>query len=370
MSNIMINQVCNLRCKYCFADETVNQEVHADNMTFENFKKALQISIRDSRDRIGIIGGEPTIHPEFLRFVKYAAEEYPNNPIVLFSNGIELKKFWKIFLYKNVNCLWNFNGPEISGKQWERIKDSADYIFNELNLQSHFTLGLNLYDINMDYKFFVDACREYNIKTARLAITVPNSKSDRSDGYLERIKQMKDLLIEVCEALASVGTRPHLDCTPIPPCVVTPEDRERIDAFHKKLDMNYKESKFFDNSPCNPVLDIMPDLSVARCFGCSDMGTLKYAKNMTALKSNEYYNMPDAAQIFRHTIDDLGYVVPGNSECVTCQYRLRGECRGGCLGYKKYIIQDAYNMLTANYGGISPYVEQNSDSFGKTYSQM
>lgn len=355
MANIMINQVCNLRCKYCFADETVNQSSCVSNdMSFENFKKAVQISIDSKSPRIGIIGGEPTIHPEFEKFVEYASDTFRGN-IVIFSNGIELPKYWKLFLRRNVNCLWNFNGPEISGTMWHKIKESADYIFHELKLQSHFTLGLNLYEPTMDYQFFVDCCKEYKIESARIAITVPNSQSDRGSGYLERIKQMKDLLIRVCEDLVAVGVKPHLDCTMLPPCIITKEDRERVDQFHKAIGMSYKASHFFDTSPCNPVLDIMPDLSITRCFGCSDMGSLKYVSNPSSIKSNEYYNLSDALHVFKHTIDDLGYVIPGNPDCVKCQYRIRGICRGGCLGYKKYIIQDAYKMITQQFGGVNPY---------------
>ena len=37
-------------------------------MDFETFKKAVD-SLKDYKGMIGIIGGEPTIHPEFERFV-------------------------------------------------------------------------------------------------------------------------------------------------------------------------------------------------------------------------------------------------------------------------------------------------------------
>ncbi len=37
MANIMINEDCNLRCPYCFANEFVNKKTN--NVTEENFIK-------------------------------------------------------------------------------------------------------------------------------------------------------------------------------------------------------------------------------------------------------------------------------------------------------------------------------------------
>ena len=68
MSNIMINEVCNQRCSYCFASEFVNKK--RNDMSFTNFKKAVKfINTARSSNRIGIIGGEPLLHPEFDKFI-------------------------------------------------------------------------------------------------------------------------------------------------------------------------------------------------------------------------------------------------------------------------------------------------------------
>ena len=45
-------------------------------MDWDTFKKAID-SLENWPRCIGIMGGEPTLHPEFERFVKYASEKHP-----------------------------------------------------------------------------------------------------------------------------------------------------------------------------------------------------------------------------------------------------------------------------------------------------
>ena len=65
MANILLTNVCNLQCPYCFA----NYYTHdiAEEITLESFKKALDFiaSSNNQNEKIGLIGGEPTLHTQF-----------------------------------------------------------------------------------------------------------------------------------------------------------------------------------------------------------------------------------------------------------------------------------------------------------------
>ena len=61
-------------------------------MDFETFKKAVD-SLKDYKGMIGIIGGEPTIHPEFERFVDYVRENRVGKSLTLARGPIEDMQF-------------------------------------------------------------------------------------------------------------------------------------------------------------------------------------------------------------------------------------------------------------------------------------
>ena len=61
MANLFLTRKCNLKCPYCFADEFVNKE--NEEYTMENFHKAINFIKTMPDERVGFIGGEPTLHP-------------------------------------------------------------------------------------------------------------------------------------------------------------------------------------------------------------------------------------------------------------------------------------------------------------------
>ena len=81
-------------------------------MEWEMFKKSAD-SLLDFGNCIGIMGGEPTLHPQFERFARYLAKVYPakhriptsNQPIPALSNYIRDKN------YLQHECLNRYQGP-------------------------------------------------------------------------------------------------------------------------------------------------------------------------------------------------------------------------------------------------------------------
>jgi organic radical activating enzyme len=69
MANIAILNYCNLKCEYCFADDMIHEESSA--VTLEDFQKILEFTAKvPGMNHIGIIGGEPTLHPQFDEILK------------------------------------------------------------------------------------------------------------------------------------------------------------------------------------------------------------------------------------------------------------------------------------------------------------
>ena len=70
MANIALTATCNRACSFCFATDAM--EAHAPGsqyMTLEKFDTALEFLIRSNIPEARLLGGEPTIHPDFERIV-------------------------------------------------------------------------------------------------------------------------------------------------------------------------------------------------------------------------------------------------------------------------------------------------------------
>jgi uncharacterized radical SAM superfamily Fe-S cluster-containing enzyme len=86
---IEITSNCNLKCPMCFAESGPGGQ-HID---FETFTRMVDryVYLEGSADVLQISGGEPTIHPDLVRMVRYAYEK-PIAAVMINTNGIRLAR--------------------------------------------------------------------------------------------------------------------------------------------------------------------------------------------------------------------------------------------------------------------------------------
>ena len=160
MANIMMTDVCNLHCPYCFANEFVNK--NRNDITEENFDKAVDFILRDGTHKsIGLIGGEPTTHPQFEHLLKKLILNKKVEEIILYTNGIMLDKYWNVICHPKVKMLINCNHPDDIGKKnFQKLCDNIDYLIFERMLQDNITLGINLYCSDFKYEYIIDLLKK------------------------------------------------------------------------------------------------------------------------------------------------------------------------------------------------------------------
>ena len=126
MANIMMTDVCNLNCPYCFANEFVNKD--RNEITEENFDKAVDFIVGDgSRFSVGLIGGEPTIHSRFEYFVRKLINDDRVKTIVVYTNGIAIDKYWDIITHNKIRLLINCNSPsDIGDHNYKKLCENLD----------------------------------------------------------------------------------------------------------------------------------------------------------------------------------------------------------------------------------------------------
>lgn len=323
MPNIAVTTYCNLHCPYCFADEMIGT-ASAKNIDLKQFKYILNwISKSNCHSRrIGIIGGEPTLHPEFSEILSIT-EEYclkNNSASILFTNGIYLTDY----LYdipSTMLILLNLNTPNAMAKdQWQKLNNNLDKMFsmgwlhqNDQPTAPKVTLGCNLCPQIDDYSFFWEIVKKYQVKEVRMSVTAPTAPDFLADKdkyytlmYPKFIQFEKDAFAHDVFVIQ--------DCNQIPHCYFSTEDLKLIT----------KTTTGEQGRPalCQPVVDITPDFTASACFGAYKVVDCNDFENFDALYTYLLYTqtVPKA-------------LANNKGKCANCEKHEKLQCQGGCLAF-------------------------------------
>ena len=134
MPNIILTEYCNLQCSYCFASKMIEEKTDdTKNISLEQLDIILKwlLPSATSLERIGLIGGEPTLHPQFKEILGKinSFNEFTNTPSIVFTNGINLSEFLPV-IGPNMSILINVN--KLTGKPLNKLNSVLDEI-NYLN---------------------------------------------------------------------------------------------------------------------------------------------------------------------------------------------------------------------------------------------
>ena len=149
---IDITNACNMRCSNC--TRFCGNHEKPFFMDFETFKQAVD-SLDGFEGVTGIIGGEPTLHPEFEKFAGYLQEKFGGTkkpdrllyPQKHFIQEIHRREFESETFHENENCrymkkhgagLWS-NMSGTYRKYYELIQDTfqVQYLNDHINPSYH-----------------------------------------------------------------------------------------------------------------------------------------------------------------------------------------------------------------------------------------
>ena len=332
MANIMINKVCNLQCPYCFANKFVNRSVCTDenNITIENFKEALKFATYNNPNvKIGIIGGEPTLHPDLKKLVNIALENKSIRKVVLFTNGINMDKCIELVQNPKFNILLNMNSCEDIGKKsFKKMCENINLIKNnatKYNNSDCLSLGINFYDPNKNYDFILDEAQKLGLHSVRLSVVVPNTSEKENQDSLEYFRKFKESLFQFFNKCDEREIIPFYDCNNFPVCLWDTEELQWLNNYVRKYSKKYNNCSNLLSLPhCEPVIDILPSLEAVRCFGCSNL----------KVKIIDFKDIHDLRNFFCRQIDHVCSSVFTSPLCAACYQRHTLKCSSGCLAFK------------------------------------
>ena len=184
MPNIMLTYRCNLHCSYCFANEFVNKE--NTDITVRNFIKAVDFLTAAGKTSIGLIGGEPTLHPVFQLLMEMLINNPKVSKIVLYTNGLLMNQYIPQITHPKVAVLVNCNSPAVIGERaFSAMRDNLDTLIWKYYKRDSIHLGINLFSDDLDYSYVLDMLQHYKLNSLRISVTVPDFSSGSKTEPLE-----------------------------------------------------------------------------------------------------------------------------------------------------------------------------------------
>jgi len=308
--NILFTNFCNRSCPYCFAKGklTAEKEAPFNHIKLKELRTILDFLKRSRQNQVGILGGEPTLHPEFKKAMAMIIKAGLNTSI--FSNGL-MKKDVSLFLAGvdagKCDIILNLNSPgSYTKKEWLVINRTAGLLHKQIKL------GFTIYRLDSDMDFMVDFIKKHNLqKYIRLAMAVPIFGHNNKYMELADYPKVSDKIVNFIEKHRSLGISFCFDCSFIL-CSFTDEQLGKLVRLGT-----------FPASRCYPAIDVGPDLKLWHCFATSRIWNRKLTDFKDLKAVHDFYNKK--LKVFHR--------VGATRHCLRCESLRLDYCSGGCLGH-------------------------------------
>jgi len=302
MANILITDVCNADCAFCFSRENAEESHHFISM--DELEQRIRFIRSSGHSQIRLLGGEPTIHPQFQEIVSVVVST--GLDLILFSNGFIPEKilpFLEEMPTEKLALLINVNAKG-KVKNLDRLRQR---VLKRLNKKV--TLGFTILDPNFDLSPYFRWIIEYGLqRKVRLGLAQPIYGGGNQFLSPKLYKNAARSVLINAKAAQLEDISLEFDCGFVP-CMFTGEEWQQLD----ELGVN-------SESHCAPNLDIGLDGTIFHCFSISQIAT----PFDTVKTTQEALGELNKQRIFFRQVG----IYP---ECSNCIELHQGRCCGGCL---------------------------------------
>lgn len=183
-----ITNRCNLRCKHCYEEKNCT----VVEWKYEDFKNAISklweaFEKWGVQGEISLIGGEPTLHPQFYDMVRYLKERGDVCDISVLTNGTLVNNVFLDEMVAN-NCFVQVSIDGISAERHDFIRGEGNYNRTmegidllhkrQIPLSVHYVLSKKTTPLNEE--FFVDLLRK-GVRQIAFSRLVPFGNASMND---------------------------------------------------------------------------------------------------------------------------------------------------------------------------------------------
>jgi MoaA/NifB/PqqE/SkfB family radical SAM enzyme len=308
MANLSITNKCNKKCAYCFAGDTRN-EYGTAFMDLTVYDKALAYLKRSGINQVRLLGGEPTLHPEFTGFVEKALGNDFN--LMLFTNGLirnDILEFLNTIPEEKITVLLNTIHPSEKNPRGGLAMQKKTMEM----LGERVIAGVNIYSDHQDLFYILDYISEYHLKKEiRLGIAHPVLSRNNMYLHPKDYKRIGYKIAVFKRECAKNDVSLGFDCGFVP-CMFPPEQLENLGTELKKA-----------GTCCHPIIDLLSDGTFISCYPLNNFRKIPIDDDIVAGKLIETFD--DFLNPYKHSGI---YAI-----CTSCPL-FRNRCNGGCMSFR------------------------------------
>jgi len=302
IQRIALTYLCNLDCDYCY---TKSFNKYPKFIKIEHFKKIIS---KLKPKRIFLLGGEPTIHPQFndiLNILYHYKKKATLATNCLFDSSKFNEKFSKVIDVCTIN-------PQVilSNNKRRLKKFNRNIIFLKNNVKE-ICLVYTYLNGSFNRKIF-NFCDKHNIKKITFSPALPDKDIGNSYFSLKKDMGIGKKIFNFVRFSNSKGISVFL-ISALPFCIFTSQQRKYL--------IKYAGLHF--TCSCG-VGVIHPFLSISPCPFLYFSGP----------KYNKFNNIKEVKKYFKKTIDKLKWEKTLFNDCKECLLFFKKVCQGACLNYK------------------------------------
>lgn len=302
-----ITTLCNKRCAYCFASDT---QIKSGKTSFDRktFVRALNYLERSGLKQVRLLGGEPTLHPDFILFANMAIDR--GFDIMLFTNGLmpeNVLNYLTSIPEKRLSILLNTIHPLENNTKGIRLQKQVME-----KLGPDIIAGVNIYNTEQELDYLLDYIIRYDLrKEIRMGLAHPvlsrknvflHPKEYKKTGYTIALFKLE---------AKRFGVTLGFDCGFVP-CMFP-------DEYFKLLTGELKKA----GTCCHPIIDLLGDGSFIACYPLN---------NLLRIKINDKLLAKELTRDFEKAL--LPYKEIGiYPYCTSCPL-FGNRCNGGCMSFR------------------------------------
>lgn len=318
--NIIIIRRCSNCCPYCF--ETGERDhSQKDLLDLQDARALAAWSVKAGVESIGILGGEPFLHPNLRGIIDAFRLACPNVPRTVFTGGVVNPGNFDHFEPADFGLLFNINEVRdyVSLAVADQVIDNVDRaISNGFDV----TLGFNVWRIDFDTTFMPRLAYKMGRTGFRWAVANPMWGVETHVVRPDYFKELSQQCFKMLHEATALGLRCTLDCH-LPLCFFSDEQLAWL--------VQHQPQTIEGLGTCNTPIDVTPELEAIRCFATSNFYRAQVLDfpNESTLKSH-----------FRERVDKRLQISNGIlPECAVCHAFTSNRCQGGCLGWRDATVR-------------------------------